>query len=108
MKYRILILPVAAAVIIGLVVWRMNRHPQGVGSRATPTAVRHLAPRFELYDQNSQLVKFERYLGRTRLLLLFTGDTPAAELMATRIRVPDSQKLAIAVRSAIAPGGMAR
>ena len=36
------------------------------------------------------------------------GETPAAELMATRIRVPDSQKLAIAVRSAIAPGGMAR
>lgn len=33
--------------------------------------MRHLAPRFELYDQHSQLVKFERYLGRTELLVVF-------------------------------------
>lgn len=30
-----------------------------------------MAPRFQLYDQHSQLVKFERYLGRTELLLVF-------------------------------------
>jgi peroxiredoxin len=79
MKYRVLILPLAAAVIAGLVVWRMSRQPQRAGSPAMHTAVRRLAPRFELYDQHSQLVKFERYLGRTRLLLLFTADMPAAE-----------------------------
>jgi peroxiredoxin len=79
MNHRILILPLAAAVITGLVLWRMDRQPQRVDSPAAQAAVRRLAPRFELYDQHSQLVKFERYLGRTRLLLLFTADTPAAE-----------------------------
>jgi len=34
--------------------------------------------------------------------------TPADRLMATRIRVPDGEKLAIAVRSAITSGGMRR
>jgi phytoene/squalene synthetase len=34
--------------------------------------------------------------------------TPAERLMATRIRVPDGEKLAIAVRSAITSGGMRR
>jgi peroxiredoxin len=79
MKYRVLILPLAAAVIGGLVVWRMNRESMLSDSPVTRTTDRRLAPRFELYDQHSQLVKFERYLGRTRLLLLFTADTPAAE-----------------------------
>jgi phytoene/squalene synthetase len=35
-------------------------------------------------------------------------ETPAEQLIATRIRVPDPEKLAIAVRSAIAPGGIGR
>jgi 15-cis-phytoene synthase len=35
-------------------------------------------------------------------------NTPAERLMATRIRVPDGEKLAIAVRSAITSGGMRR
>ena len=35
-------------------------------------------------------------------------ETPAERLIATRIRVPDPEKLAIAVRSAIAPGGIGR
>lgn len=35
---------------------------------------RLLAPRFSLYDQHSQLVKFERYLGRTEILVVFVDD----------------------------------
>ena len=34
--------------------------------------------------------------------------TPAERLIATRIRVPDGEKLAIAVRSAISAGGLGR
>ncbi len=79
MKPRVLILPISAAAIFAMVIWRVNREaPQG-DRAATPAAIRRLAPAFELYDQHSQLVKFERYLGRTRLLLLFIGDRPAAE-----------------------------
>ncbi|MGE0378870.1 MAG: hypothetical protein AB7Q45_26005, partial [Planctomycetaceae bacterium] len=79
MKRRTLALPIAAAVIMGLVAWRLSWEPPLRNGTRRQTTVRRLAPRFELYDQRSQLVKFERYLGRTRLLLLFIADTPAAE-----------------------------
>ncbi len=79
MKPRILILPISAAVILAMVMWRVSREPEQSDGPAAPAAMRRLAPAFELYDQHSQLVKFERYLGRTRLLLLFIGDRPASE-----------------------------
>ena len=41
-------------------------------------------------------------------LALRCRTTPAEQLIATRVRVPDSEKLAIAVRSAIAAGGLGR
>ncbi|QDU38142.1 Putative peroxiredoxin [Maioricimonas rarisocia] len=76
MRPRILILPIAAIVIGGLVFWRLNREersPSGARSVAL-----QLAPRFELYDQSSRLVKFERYLGRTRMaVVFFDGDAGA-------------------------------
>ncbi len=69
---RILILPIAAAVIAGLTVYRLQREPSlpGGAVQTAPTP-RRLAPRFELFDQQGQLVKFERYLGRTRLIVVF-------------------------------------
>lgn len=79
MKPRILILPISAVAIIALVAWRLSWEPLPRGAISPQAAARRLAPRFELYDQHSQMVKFERYLGRTRLLLLFIGDTPAAD-----------------------------
>ena len=81
-RYRILVLPLAAWVI-GSLVW-LGYRIQQLEQRAThaqrPQARRQLAPRFELYDQNSQLVKFERYLGRTQLVVVFFD----AELGADR------------------------
>ncbi len=54
---------------------------QSVQQRTTQTErarPRRLAPRIELYDQKSQLVKFERYLGRTRMVVVFfDGETGA-------------------------------
>ncbi len=76
MKPRVIVLLLAAAVILSLVQWRLRREQRGPGPERQTTDVRRLAPRFELYDQHSQLVKFERYLGRTRILLLFIADTP--------------------------------
>ena len=72
MSRRVLVLPIAAAVIAGLTAYRLQRDPaqSGSTSQAAP-AQRQLAPRFELFDQQGQLVKFERYLGRTRLLVVF-------------------------------------
>ncbi|MCC7168758.1 MAG: redoxin domain-containing protein, partial [Rhodospirillales bacterium] len=79
--YRILVLPFAAAVIAGLV-W-VGEHTQLLqqqrASNTERARPRRLAPRIELYDQNSQLVKFERYLGRTRMIVVFFDGEQGAD-----------------------------
>jgi len=77
MKPRVLILPISAVIIIGMVTWRLNRDADVSLIVRTTVDERRLAPRFELYDQHSQFVKFERYLGRTRLLVVFIADASA-------------------------------
>jgi peroxiredoxin len=87
MKPRILVLPFAAVIIAAMVLWRYHRETDK--SQLAPIdESRQLAPRFELYDQHSQLVKFERYLGRTELLVVFfDADPPADEQhLLTRLR----------------------
>lgn len=76
--------------IAGLV-W-LGYHNQRLQER-TPTSERprtsrRLAPRIELYDQKSQLVKFERYLGRTKMVVVFfDGETGAdADPWLTQLR----------------------
>ncbi len=72
MRKRLLILPLSALVILGLVIFRLQREAgRPPPSLAHPPAERRLAPRFQLYDQQNQIVKFERYLGRTRLVVVF-------------------------------------
>ena len=56
-----------------MIVWRYQRESHSPADSALDET-RQLAPRFELYDQHSQLVKFERYLGRTELLVVFFDD----------------------------------
>ncbi|MCA9075724.1 MAG: redoxin domain-containing protein [Planctomycetaceae bacterium] len=79
MKPRDLVLLLSAVAILGLVTWRLNRENNQPDASRTTSEVRRLAPRFELYDQHSKLVKFERYLGRTRLVVLFIADAPPDE-----------------------------
>ena len=89
-RYRILVLPLAAVVIAGLV-W-LGEHNQSRIERtarsAPPRVERQPAPRFALYDQKSQLVKFERYLGRTKMVVVFfDGETGAdADPSLTQLR----------------------
>lgn len=71
MRRRILILPIAAAVIASLVIYRLQRPEADSSAARSALAERRLAPRFALYDQEGQLVKFERYLGRTRMIVVF-------------------------------------
>ena len=102
MRRRILILPLAAALIAGLVVYRMQRPPSDTAgaSRAAP-AERRLAPRFALYDQEGQLVKFERYLGRTRMIVVFFDGEEGADadphLKKLRDHVSDVQDSGVQV-----------
>lgn len=80
MRKRLLILPLSALVILGLVVYRLQRE---AGRPPTPLVQppveRRLAPRFQLYDQRNQTVKFERYLGRTRLVIVFFDGRAGAD-----------------------------
>ena len=70
MKPRVLVLPIAAAIIVGLCLWKSlqpaTERPLSVNRPSVQPA-----PAFDLYDQQSKLVKFERYLGRHKILLAF-------------------------------------
>jgi peroxiredoxin len=80
MRKRLLILPLSALVILGLVVYRLQREAGGPPrSLAQPPVERRLAPRFQLYDQQNQIVKFERYLGRTRIVVVFFDGLQGAD-----------------------------
>lgn len=75
-RKRLWVLPIAAVIIAGLCSWRLSRPGTifGRGSRSVP-AERRPSPRFELIDQHKRLVKFERYLHRHRIVLVFFDST---------------------------------
>lgn len=83
MRPILFLIPISAAVIAGLVTYRIQRPP----APAPPTAVATIArpaPLFQLYDEQSQIVRLARYLGRHRLLIIFfdgTGGPDRSELL---------------------------
>jgi peroxiredoxin len=102
MRKRLLILPLSALVILGLVVYRAEREAgRPPPALAQPPAERRLAPRFQLYDQQNQVVKFERYLGRTRLVVVFFDGLQGADadpyLAALRDSYDDMESLGVQV-----------
>ena len=73
---RVMVLPIAAAIIVGLVAFKLSQPPQA-RSQAT-LEERRLAPKFTALDSHNELVKLERYLGRQEVLLVFfDGDVGA-------------------------------
>ena len=69
MKPRILVLPIAAVVIFGLAAWKLNQPPRP--RQNIKLYAKAQSPRFELLDQQSKVVKFERYLSRHRIIVIF-------------------------------------
>lgn len=69
-RKRVLLLPVAAAVIIGLCAWKLSQ-PISTRTKNREITDYRQSPRFELIDQAKRLVKFERYLSRHRIVLVF-------------------------------------
>lgn len=82
MDRRLIALALAGIAILGLVLYE-DQYQQHV--RSLPPAERPLPRRsaatFQLFDQHqpSQFVKFERYLGRTKLLLVFFDENLGIE-----------------------------
>lgn len=66
---RILVLPVAAAIIAGLVMFKLTRPPQP-SSHVLQGQFRP-APSFAALDSNNKLMKLDRYLGRHSIVLIF-------------------------------------
>jgi peroxiredoxin len=76
-RTRILVLPVAAIVITGLVVWKIRQPPQ---ERSTAMIVeRRLAPKFSALDSHNKLRKLDTYLGRFETLLVFFDGEAGAD-----------------------------
>lgn len=71
MRSRFLFLPIAAVAIAGLCAYRLTRPVRPVAAVATGPR-RALPPRgWELPDHNFRLVKFDRFLGRHPVVVLF-------------------------------------
>jgi peroxiredoxin len=84
---RILILPLAAAIITGLCVWRIT-NPRQTGQEVALPEMRRPAPAFQLYDQESTLVNLESFLHRHQIVLVFfDGQTgPESSSVLTQLR----------------------
>ncbi|WP_437206159.1 redoxin domain-containing protein [Planctomicrobium sp. SH664] len=80
-KRGLFLLLVAGIVILLVVNWREHQIVQWRALAPTNSLQRRmLAPRFTLVDHHRKVVKFERYLGRQRIVVLFFD----AELGAAR------------------------
>jgi peroxiredoxin len=74
MRRIFLVIPISGAIIAGLVWYRLHRAPVVVSPVAVAKAVRP-APPFLLYDDQSQIVRLARYIGRHKLLIVFFDAT---------------------------------
>jgi peroxiredoxin len=70
MRRILLVIPISGIIIAGLVWYRLHRPPASAVPVAPAMAVRP-APQFLLYDDQSQIVRLARYIGRHKLLIVF-------------------------------------
>ncbi len=76
-RYRFLILPISAAIIAGLCIWKANQPRMQPNVSQDATTVDRPAPAFSVYDARKpqRLVRLASYLGRHRILLVFFDGT---------------------------------
>lgn len=92
MRKILLVIPVSAVVIAGLIWYRINR-PTTAAALTTVAATMRPAPLFQLYDEQSQIVRLARYIGRHRMLMVFFDGT----------RGPDQSELLLELRRKFLP-----
>lgn len=74
---RVLVLPIAAVIIVGLVAFKLSQPPQPRSQAIIDE--RRPAPKFLALDSQNELLKFERYLGRQEVLLIFFDGEAGAD-----------------------------
>ncbi len=96
---RVLVLPIAAVIIVGLVAFKLSQPP-----RQSLTAIldeRRPAPKFLALDSDNKLVKIERYLGRQEVLLIFFDGEAGADrdtvLLRARQQFPELKRRGVQV-----------
>ncbi|MGQ0636296.1 MAG: redoxin domain-containing protein [Planctomycetaceae bacterium] len=102
---KIFLIPPAAAIVIGgLAVWKLSRPAGELLLAARDPGAWRRAPLFELYDENSQLVRVSRYIGRHKLLIVFfngeSGPDRNELLLALRrefVAIHESRALVLAI-----------
>lgn len=96
---RVLVLPIAAAVIVGLVAFKLSQPPQQ--RSAAMVDERRPAPKFLALDSQNELLKFERYLGRQEVLLIFFDGEAGADrdpvLQRARQQFPELKRRGVQV-----------
>lgn len=80
MRYRILILPLAAAFIVALVVYKSKQTYRELTSEDRAAAqIQRPVTMFTLHDQRSQPFRLARYAGRHKLIVVFFDPTNGAD-----------------------------
>ena len=78
MRPRIFVLPLAAAVIAGLVWYKLSQEPRSGNPPQAVTAARISAPDFEALDKDNSITRLKTFLGRHNLFIVFfDGETGA-------------------------------
>lgn len=98
---RVLVLPIAAAIIVGVVAYKLSQ-PRQSRSMAVVEERRSADPlKFMALDSNNQLLKFERYLGRHEILLVFFDGEAGADrdpvLLRVREQFPELKRRGVQV-----------
>jgi len=93
MRKLLLIPPIAAVVITLLVIYRLNRPEPVRTQELSPVVVARPLPLFQLYDEQSQLVRVQRYVGRHKLLIVFFDGS----------RGPDQSELLLTLKKHFRP-----
>lgn len=83
---RILIIPAAGLLILAACIWRISNPRQNQADTQLP-AERRPAPSFQLYDQNSTLVKLEAFLHRHTIVLVFFDGSAGPEQNRTLVEL---------------------
>lgn len=108
MRLRVLVLPLAAAIIYGLCEYKLGMTYVRPRTDQKIVGIWRLAPSFEAMDINGRVFRLQRYIGRQAILLVFFDGTAGPEkdsrlqlLTANKERIDAKGLLVIAVSNAL-------